>query len=197
MRRVGSAVRVRDEPLPLILCDDIDPIVLLVEHVHHLSNVVFFSKTQTDKTYRTRLTLPRLTSNSSSTQGVKSCRTIILLSGERPFSFSIPTRTSVSIEALPVILPIPGGRIVSLSSAVTKKRNMKSEVLGILKAIYVRVVNFFFFCVRSRFFFVCVLQVMRSRVWWSRKDLFFSRGNNLWWSIVYWLCTLGVFWSCP
>ena len=64
------------------------------------------------------LTLPRFTSNSSSTQGVKSCRMIILLSGDSPFSFSIPTRTRVSMDALPVIRPIPGGRIVSFSSAI-------------------------------------------------------------------------------
>lgn len=68
-----------------------------------------------------KLTLPCFTSSSSSTQGVKSCKTIILLSGDRPFSFSMPTRTRVSIEALPVIRPIPGGLIVSLSSAVEKK----------------------------------------------------------------------------
>lgn len=52
-------------------------------------------------------TCPLFTCNSSSTQGVKSCKTTILLSGDNPFSFSIPTRTKVSIEALPVIRPIP------------------------------------------------------------------------------------------
>ncbi|KAG8225014.1 hypothetical protein J437_LFUL006025 [Ladona fulva] len=45
---------------------------------------------------------------SSSTHGVKSCKTTILLSGESPFSFSIPTLTRVSIDALPVMRPIPG-----------------------------------------------------------------------------------------
>jgi hypothetical protein len=50
-----------------------------------------------------------------------------LLSGDRPFSFSIPTRTSVSIEALPVMRPIPGGRIVSLSSAAEGGKKGKKK----------------------------------------------------------------------
>lgn len=54
------------------------------------------------------ITCPRFTSNSSSTQGVKSCKTTILLSGDNPCSFSIPTLTKVSILAEPVIRPIPG-----------------------------------------------------------------------------------------
>lgn len=54
-------------------------------------------------------TWPRFTSSSSSTHGVKSCKTTILLSGDSPFSFSIPTLTKVSMEALPVIRPIPRG----------------------------------------------------------------------------------------
>lgn len=69
------------------------------------------------------LTCPRLTSNSSSTHGVKSCSTTILLSGDSPFSFSIPTRTKVSIEALPVMRPIPGPRITSLSPSSIKTSN--------------------------------------------------------------------------
>lgn len=53
-------------------------------------------------------TCPRFTCSSSSTQGVKSWTMTILLSGDRPFSFSIPTLTRVSMLALPVIRP--GGR---------------------------------------------------------------------------------------
>ena len=67
------------------------------------------------------LTCPRLTSSSSSTQGIKSLMTTILLSGLNPFSFSMPTLTKVSMEALPVILPMTGmlPRIESSSNAET------------------------------------------------------------------------------
>lgn len=65
------------------------------------------------------LTCPRLTCNSSSTQGVKSCNTTILLSGDKPFSFSMPTRTKVSMEALPVIRPIPVNALLRNSFAST------------------------------------------------------------------------------
>lgn len=92
--------------LSIIQSDNIHPIVLTIQNIHNLikknnDNSMIFN---TKNFY----TCPRLTSNSSSTQGVKSCRTTILLSGDNPCSFSIPTRTRVSILADPVILPIPG-----------------------------------------------------------------------------------------
>lgn len=43
----------------------------------------------------------------------------ILLSGESPFSFSIPTRTKVSILALPVIRPGGNGTLVPIPSPPT------------------------------------------------------------------------------
>ena len=72
---------------------------------------------------------PRLTSSSSSTQGVKSCKTIILLSEElKPLdSFSRPTLTSVSMEADPVILPGAGARPSSISSSVVKNDILMSQ----------------------------------------------------------------------
>ena len=125
-----GAVAVRDEALPhllVLLADHVHPVVLRVQHVHHLHqgetiiqvwtgldlNSLFASyvldnvqeKKESDVS---RLTCPRLTSSSSSTQGRKSCMTTILLSGRNPFSFSMPTLTSVSMEALPVMRPITG-----------------------------------------------------------------------------------------
>ena len=69
------------------------------------------------------LTVPRLTSSSSSTQGVKSCSTTILLSAERPFSFSIPTRTRVSMLDEPVMRPMPGVRTEAVSSFAAGHRS--------------------------------------------------------------------------
>ena len=63
-------------------------------------------------------------SNSSSTQGVKSCRTTIFDSGPSPFSFSIPTRTRVSILALPVMRPIEGTTPCNDSSSRAEKLNI-------------------------------------------------------------------------
>lgn len=63
--------------------------------------------TQSFSRYRMFTIWPRFTSNSSSTHGVKSWRTTIFESGDNPCSFSMPTRTNVSILAEPVIRPRP------------------------------------------------------------------------------------------
>lgn len=63
--------------------------------------------TQSFSRYKILTICPRFTSSSSSTHGVKSWRTTIFESGDNPCSFSIPTRTSVSILAEPVIRPSP------------------------------------------------------------------------------------------
>ena len=78
--------------------------------------------TQSFSWYKTCTTCPLLTSNSSSTQGVKSWSTTIFDSGPRPFSFSIPTLTSVSIEADPVMRPIDGMGPDKESSSKAEKK---------------------------------------------------------------------------
>lgn len=50
----------------------------------------------------------------------------ILLSGERPFSFSMATLAKVSIEALPVILPMPN-RDTSLSTSADAAKKFKKK----------------------------------------------------------------------
>jgi hypothetical protein len=71
------------------------------------------------------VTWPRRTSSSSSTQGLKSWRTTILLSGPRPASFSSPTRTRVSMLADPVIRPMDGmPRNASSSAAEQAGQNI-------------------------------------------------------------------------
>ena len=77
------------------------------------------------------LTCPRLTSSSSSTQGVKSWRTTILDSGPSPFSFSIPTRTRVSIEAEPVMRPIDGALVPIRESSCRAAKDGEEDMCDI------------------------------------------------------------------
>lgn len=66
-----------------------------------------------------------MTPSSSSTQGVKSWSTVILAEG--PASFSSPTRTSVSIEDEPVILPGGEGETTGELDEPLKKFGGKVE----------------------------------------------------------------------
>ena len=102
----------------------------LVQHVLTLKGHVLF---YLYVTIRMLSTCPLFTSSSSSTHGVKSCNTTILLSGARPFSFSIPTLTKVSIEALPVMRPIPGVRTKSLSTSDAETYKHSSIVCTLIK----------------------------------------------------------------
>lgn len=112
MRVIRCTIRMRNKPLQSrVFRYHVHPIVFSVQNVYNLqakeiTNMWGGGKLST-LGIRVSRTCPLFTCNSSSTQGVKSCNTIILLSGDKPFSFSIPTRTSVSMEALPVIRPIP------------------------------------------------------------------------------------------
>ena len=107
---IRSAIRMGNKTFhSSIRSYNVHPIVLSVQNIDNLQWNNFYKlwKMPSWKEFK-KFTCPLLTWSSSSTHGVKSWTMTILLSGDKPFSFSMPTLTRVSMLALPVILP--GGR---------------------------------------------------------------------------------------